>query len=118
VQRAQKIGGREPVYFVPVGFIPGSAGIAGEHAGQLPRDPVASLNNDVSVRVELGGFLKQLQCLGNKPFGRDLTAIAGQPRLLSGLAQFVDSVGLWLGSVVLPKFGPGVRPFTVGLQGA
>src|SRR5207247_9519284 len=47
--------------------------------------------------------------LREEPLEPDDSAVAGEPALVSLAGDFVDSVGRFLGAVVLPELGPGER---------
>src|SRR5699024_8286598 len=89
-------------------FISGGADIAGLDAAQLPHDPVGRLDPTFGALVDLGVLFEELKALGELPLAGDLAAVAGQPALAAFGGEGVDAVGLRLGGVVLPQFGPGV----------
>ncbi len=86
----------------------GRAGVPGLRAGELPDDPVGRLDPPLGPLVDPGRLVQQLQGLGELPFGGDLPAVPGQPRLAAFGGQLVDPVRVPLGRVVLPELDVGV----------
>ena len=101
--------GREAFALRPDGLVTGGAGVARLHAGQLPDHPVGGFDQAVGGGVDFGGFIQDLQDLGEEPFGGDLAAVAVQPALPHLAGGLVDLVGFGLGGVVFPQLHPGVR---------
>ncbi|GAA1278842.1 hypothetical protein GCM10009677_36520 [Sphaerisporangium rubeum] len=114
VERGQELGGGVAAVLVHP-LVAGGADVAGLDAGELPDDPVGGLDPAVGQAVDLRVLLQHLQALGELPFGGDLAAVPGQPRLAALGGERVDAVGVRLRGVVLPQFGPRVRPVGVDL---
>ena len=109
IERGEVVRGREAVALRPDRLVAGRAGVARLDAGELPDDPVGRLDQPVGRVVDLGRLVEDLERLREEPLGRDLAAVAGEPRLAPLGRDRVDPVGLRLRGVVLPELDPGVR---------
>ena len=65
----------------PERLVAGRAVVPRLDAGQLPDDPVGRLDQAVGRRVDLGCLAQDLERLREEPLGRDLAAVALEPRL-------------------------------------
>src|SRR5450759_187780 len=90
-------------------LVASSARVADVGAGQLPHDPVRSLDEVVHRGIQLRGFLKHLQPLGELPLRGDQAAVPRQPRFAASAGEVVDPVRLRLRSMVAPKLDERVR---------
>ena len=102
----------------PQGLVAGRAVVARLDPGQLPDDPVGRLDQTVGGAVELGRLAQDLERLREEPLGRDLAAVAIEPRFAELAGDPVDVVGLGLRRVMLPQLHPGVRVSPVRRRGS
>ncbi len=99
----------EPIPLRPHRLVAGGAAVARLDAGELPDDPVGGLDQPVGAGVDLGRLVQDLERLGEEPLGRDLAAVAREPRLAARRRHRRDAFGLRLRRVVLPELHPRVR---------
>ncbi len=99
------------------GLVPGRAGVADLHPGELPDHPVGRLEQPVGGVADFRVLLENLQRFGEEPLAADLAAVALQPGLPAGAGGVVDLIRLGLAGVMLPQFHPGVGAILPRPQG-
>jgi hypothetical protein len=108
VQRGEELRRRVAAVLVDR-LVAGGAGVAGEHAAQLPDDPVRGFDPQIDAVVGVRVLVEDLERLRELPLGRDAPAVARQPGLAHLGGERVYAVSLATGRVVLPELGVRVR---------
>ena len=93
---------------VPRPLVAGRARVPGQHAGELPHNPVRAFEKTVRSGIHARRVVRDLQRLRQQPFRRDTSAVSRQPRFVALGRDRGDPVGLPLRAMVLPQFGPRV----------